>query len=144
MDTDEQGGSWWGESELVDKFGSQISLDSSKNPNNLTHTRSMSSNTTTTSDRSQSQSASQILWSTGVLSEPIPNGFYSLVHVSTFTCCIMCNRIFFCFFSSFIMLMPIESMLLTVNSYFLSTPLMRMWTLTSYHRRFLLPIFLRA
>lgn len=76
--TSEQGPSsntWW-PPEFVDKFGS-VSLDSKK----VTpiHRRSMSS---TTYDRllSQSQSASQILWSTGVLSEPIPNGFYSVIH----------------------------------------------------------------
>ena len=69
---------WW-PSEFIDKFGS-VSLDSKKET--LAHRRSMSSSTY---DRflSQSQSASQILWSTGVLSEPIPNGFYSVVHVST-------------------------------------------------------------
>ncbi|KAI3735951.1 hypothetical protein L6452_15478 [Arctium lappa] len=66
---------WW-PSELIDKLGS-VSLDSKKET--LTHRRSMSSSTY---DRflSQSQSASQILWSTGVLSEPIPNGFYSVIH----------------------------------------------------------------
>ncbi|KVH88815.1 hypothetical protein Ccrd_025406 [Cynara cardunculus var. scolymus] len=66
---------WW-PSEFVDKFGS-VSLDSKKET--LNHRRSMSSSTY---DRflSQSQSASQILWSTGVLSEPIPNGFYSVIH----------------------------------------------------------------
>lgn len=30
-----------------------------------------------------SQTASQILWSTGMLSEPIPDGFYSVIHVRT-------------------------------------------------------------
>ncbi|KAI7724461.1 hypothetical protein M8C21_005682 [Ambrosia artemisiifolia] len=74
----EQGSSsntWW-PSEFVDKFES-VSLESKKET--ATHRRSMSSSTY---DRlsSQSQSASQILWSTGVLSEPIPNGFYSIIH----------------------------------------------------------------
>ncbi|KAK9075552.1 hypothetical protein SSX86_003877 [Deinandra increscens subsp. villosa] len=74
----EQGSStntWW-PSELVDKFES-VSLELKKETQ--THRRSMSSSTY---DRflSQSQSASQILWSTGVLSEPIPNGFYSVIH----------------------------------------------------------------
>ncbi|XP_071715347.1 serine/threonine-protein kinase EDR1-like isoform X2 [Rutidosis leptorrhynchoides] len=76
--TSEQGPSnnkWW-PSEFVDKFGS-VSLESKKET--LNHRRSMSS---TSYDRfiSQSQSASQILWRTGVLSEPIPNGFYSVIH----------------------------------------------------------------
>lgn len=78
LGTSEQGPSsntWW-PSELIDKFES-VSLDSKKET--LTHRRSMSSSTY---DRflSQSQSASQILWRTGVLSEPIPNGFYSIIH----------------------------------------------------------------
>ncbi|XP_076931013.1 uncharacterized protein LOC143596016 isoform X2 [Bidens hawaiensis] len=76
---DESGSSgsnrWW-PSELVYKFES-VSLESKKEAQ--THRRSMSSSTY---DRflSQPLSASQILWSTGVLSEPIPNGFYSVVH----------------------------------------------------------------
>ncbi|KAJ0448149.1 putative protein kinase TKL-CTR1-DRK-1 family [Helianthus annuus] len=75
----EQGSSsnntWW-PLEFVDKFQS-VSLESKKET--ATHRRSMSSSTY---DRfsSQSQSASQTLWSTGVLSEPIPNGFYSVIH----------------------------------------------------------------
>ncbi|KAI3732125.1 hypothetical protein L1987_63323 [Smallanthus sonchifolius] len=66
---------WWS-SEFIDKFES-VSLDMKKET--PTHRRSMSSSTY---DRflSQSQSASQILWSTGVLSKPIPNGFYSVIH----------------------------------------------------------------
>lgn len=36
-------------------------------------------------------SASQILWSTGMLSEPIPNGFYSVVPVSTLTIVCFCS-----------------------------------------------------
>nr|XP_043634781.1 probable serine/threonine-protein kinase SIS8 [Erigeron canadensis] len=78
LGTSEQGSSsntWW-PSEFADKFGS-VSLDSKKET--PTHRRSMSSSTY---DRliSQSHIASQILWSTGVLSESIPNGFYSVVH----------------------------------------------------------------
>ncbi|KAI3744832.1 hypothetical protein L1987_57925 [Smallanthus sonchifolius] len=78
LGSSEQGSSsstWW-PSEFVDKFES-VSLESKKETQ--THRRSMSSSTY---DRflSQSQSASQILWSTGVLSEPIPNGFYSVIH----------------------------------------------------------------
>nr|GEU74904.1 serine/threonine-protein kinase EDR1-like [Tanacetum cinerariifolium] len=78
LGTSEQGTSsntWW-PSEFNDKFGS-VSLEPKKE--GPSHRRSMS---TTTYDRllSQSQSASQILWSTGVLSEPIPNGFYSVIH----------------------------------------------------------------
>ncbi|CAI9299740.1 unnamed protein product [Lactuca saligna] len=78
LGTSEQGASsnaWWS-SELIDKFES-ASLDSKKET--LTHRRSMSSSTYD-SFLSQSQSASQILWRTGVLSEPIPNGFYSIIH----------------------------------------------------------------
>lgn len=36
-------------------------------------------------DDYSSQTASQILWSTGMLSEPIPDGFYSVIHVRTDT-----------------------------------------------------------
>lgn len=66
---------WW-PSEFSDKFAS-VSLGPKKE--GPSHRRSMS---TTTYDRllSQSQSASQVLWSTGVLSDPIPNGFYSVIH----------------------------------------------------------------
>lgn len=78
LGTSEQGTSsntWW-PSEFSDKFAS-VSLGPKKE--GPSHRRSMS---TTTYDRllSQSQSASQVLWSTGVLSDPIPNGFYSVIH----------------------------------------------------------------
>ncbi|KAF5756413.1 putative protein kinase TKL-CTR1-DRK-1 family [Helianthus annuus] len=80
LGSSEQGSSsntWWpSESEFIDKFES-VSLDIKKET--PSHRRSMSSSTY---DRllSQSQSASQILWSTGELSKPIPNGFYSVIH----------------------------------------------------------------
>ncbi|KAK9065278.1 hypothetical protein SSX86_016661 [Deinandra increscens subsp. villosa] len=66
---------WW-PSEFNDKFETVASDVNKETP---THRRSMSSSTY---DRllSQSQTASQILWSTGVLSRPIPNGFYSVIH----------------------------------------------------------------
>ncbi|GKV17157.1 hypothetical protein SLEP1_g27693 [Rubroshorea leprosula] len=58
---------WW-HSDFVEKFGS-VSLGSNE--------ESLSSKEY--QDGLPSQTASQILWSTGMLSEPIPNGFYSVV-----------------------------------------------------------------
>lgn len=66
---------WW-PSEFVEKFdsvhlGSQEETSSAKgSPRNLAQ------------DGLPSNSASNILWSTGSLSEPIPNGFYSVIPVS--------------------------------------------------------------
>lgn len=72
---EEQGHSnatWWS-SDFIEKFGS-VSLGS--------HEQSSSnreSPRTFEQDGLSSQTASQILWSSGVLSEPIPNGFYSVI-----------------------------------------------------------------
>lgn len=66
---------WWS-SDFIEKLGS-VSLVSQREtlitsePDNYTE-----------HDRLSSQTASQILWSTGMLSEPIPNGFYSVIPVS--------------------------------------------------------------
>ncbi|KAI8551413.1 hypothetical protein RHMOL_Rhmol06G0183800 [Rhododendron molle] len=63
---------WWS-SDFIEKFGS-VSLVSNREtlitrePDNYTEHDSLSS-----------QTASQILWSTGMLSEQIPNGFYSVI-----------------------------------------------------------------
>lgn len=64
-------GTWW-PSDFSDSFGS-ISLDS-KDENLRTKEKY---------DKLSYKRASQILWSTGMLSEPIPNGFYSVVPVSS-------------------------------------------------------------
>ncbi|KAK2991801.1 hypothetical protein RJ640_013132 [Escallonia rubra] len=63
---------WW-PSDFIRKMGS-VSLDS--NEETLSHKESNSYNAC---DMFSSQNASQILWSTGMLSEPIPNGFYSVI-----------------------------------------------------------------
>lgn len=68
---------WW-PSEFVERFGSV----------NLGSQEDTSSNNNSPRDLGQdglpSNSASNILWSTGSLSEPIPNGFYSVIPVSYF------------------------------------------------------------
>ncbi|CAI9089210.1 OLC1v1023742C1 [Oldenlandia corymbosa var. corymbosa] len=63
---------WWS-SDLVEKFGS-VSLDTKEEV--LRNKRSISKDGY---DSSSHQTASQILWSTGMLSDPIPNGFFSVV-----------------------------------------------------------------
>ncbi|KAI3465842.1 hypothetical protein Pfo_022504 [Paulownia fortunei] len=63
---------WW-PSDFAENFGS-ISLDS--RDENL---RNKELNDKEKYERSSYKRASQILWSTGMLSEPIPNGFYSVV-----------------------------------------------------------------
>lgn len=64
---------WW-PSDFIEKMGS-VSLGSQEETlNNKSH-RNFEQ------DALSSQRASQILWSTGVLSEPIPNGFYSVIPV---------------------------------------------------------------
>ncbi|XP_022750799.1 serine/threonine-protein kinase EDR1-like isoform X2 [Durio zibethinus] len=63
---------WW-PSDFIEKFGSvslgshEESLSNRESPRNFKQ------------DGLSSQTASQILWSTGMLSEPIPNGFYSVI-----------------------------------------------------------------
>ncbi|EXC00241.1 Serine/threonine-protein kinase [Morus notabilis] len=64
--------SWW-HSDFIERFGS-VSLGSQDET--LSNTESPRSSD---QDVLSSQKASQILWRTGVLSEPIPNGFYSVV-----------------------------------------------------------------
>lgn len=63
---------WW-PSDFIEKFGS-VSLDSKEEI--IGHKGSISNNAY---DRFSSRTASQILWSTGMLAEPIPNGFYSVI-----------------------------------------------------------------
>lgn len=60
-------------SDFVEKFGS-VSLDSKEE--NL---RNKEPSENEIHDRLPCQTASQILWKTGTLSDPIPNGFYSVV-----------------------------------------------------------------
>ncbi|XP_038682347.1 serine/threonine-protein kinase EDR1-like isoform X1 [Tripterygium wilfordii] len=63
---------WW-PSDFMEKFGSvsfgsqEESLSNRESPRNSEE------------DGSLSRAASQVLWSTGILSEPIPNGFYSVI-----------------------------------------------------------------
>jgi len=67
--------SWW-PSDFVEKFGS-VSLDS--------HEETLSNKESPrhfVKDVLSSHKASQTLWRTGMLSEPIPNGFYSVTPVS--------------------------------------------------------------
>ncbi|XP_010524066.1 PREDICTED: serine/threonine-protein kinase EDR1 isoform X2 [Tarenaya hassleriana] len=64
--------SWW-QSEFVEKFGS-ISLGSQEETST-----SKDSPRNREQDVLTSNKASHILWSTGMLSEPIPNGFYSVI-----------------------------------------------------------------
>lgn len=69
------GATWW-QSDLVGRFGS-VSLDSREEI-----LRNKKPTDKDEYDKSLHQTASQILWSTGMLSETIPNGFYSIVPVS--------------------------------------------------------------
>ncbi|XP_009623887.1 probable serine/threonine-protein kinase SIS8 isoform X1 [Nicotiana tomentosiformis] len=65
------GAAWW-PSDFVEKFGS-VTLDSKEE--NL---RNKEPSENEVYDSLPCQTASQILWKTGTLSEPIPNGFYSV------------------------------------------------------------------
>ncbi|KAF3640656.1 putative F-box protein ORE9-like [Capsicum annuum] len=65
--------SWW-RSEFAEKLGS-VSLDGKQE---IMRNREL---TEREYDRLSSQIASQIFWKTGTLSEPIPNGFYSVVPI---------------------------------------------------------------
>lgn len=49
--------------------------------------RSKGLNSNTDQDRLLSQTASQFFWRTGMLSDPIPNGFYSVIPVSSESDC---------------------------------------------------------
>ncbi|XP_048327178.1 serine/threonine-protein kinase EDR1 [Ziziphus jujuba] len=64
--------SWW-PSDFMERFGS-VSLGSQDD--SLSNTESPRNSE---QDVLSSQKASQILWRTGMLSEPIPNGFYSVI-----------------------------------------------------------------
>lgn len=66
--------SWW-PSDFMERFGS-VSLGSQDET--LSNTESPKNSE---QDVLSSQKASQILWRTGMLSEPIPNGFYSVIPV---------------------------------------------------------------
>jgi len=66
--------SWW-PSDFVEKFGS-VALDSQDQTVNNNESPRHSDK-----DVLSPLKASQILWRTGMLSEPIPNGFYSLIPV---------------------------------------------------------------
>ncbi|KAH9742872.1 protein kinase domain-containing protein [Citrus sinensis] len=65
---------WWTQ-DFIENFGSvslgsqEETLSNKESPRNFEQ------------DGLSSQTASQILWSTGMLSEPIPNGFYSVIPV---------------------------------------------------------------
>ncbi|XP_052206966.1 serine/threonine-protein kinase EDR1-like isoform X2 [Diospyros lotus] len=63
---------WW-PSDFMENFGA-VTLDSKEE---ILSTRE--ANNYDDADRVSSQTASQILWRTGTLSEPIPNGFYSVI-----------------------------------------------------------------
>ncbi|CAN0896691.1 Probable serine/threonine-protein kinase SIS8 [Linum grandiflorum] len=65
------GSAWWG-SDFMEKFGS-VSMHSQEDT-----LSNKESPRTYEEDSLSSQTAAQVLWSTGMLSEPIPNGFYSV------------------------------------------------------------------
>ena len=67
---------WWAP-DIVEKFGSVSLASQEEAVNHKEPTRQ------TEQDELSCRTASQILWSTGMLSEPIPNGFYSIVPVSS-------------------------------------------------------------
>ncbi|PON96437.1 Mitogen-activated protein kinase kinase kinase [Trema orientale] len=64
--------SWW-PSDFIEKFGSASLGPQEETLSNTDSPRSSDQ------DALSSQKASQILWRTGMLSEPIPNGFYSVI-----------------------------------------------------------------
>lgn len=65
---------WWG-SDFMEKFDSVSLLSQEDTLSNKESPRNYEE------DGLSSQTASQILWSTGMLSERIPNGFYSIIPV---------------------------------------------------------------
>lgn len=67
---------WWG-SDFMEKFESVSLLSQEESLNHKESPRNYEE------DGLSSQTASQILWSTGMLSERIPNGFYSVMPVRT-------------------------------------------------------------
>lgn len=74
--------SWWA-SDFAESFGS-VSLTSQEE--RLNHKEAIRHSE---QDELSSETASHVLWSTGVLSEPIPNGFYSVVQVSNLFICML-------------------------------------------------------
>lgn len=79
---------WW-PTDFVDNFGS-VSLDSVKE---TMRDKELVENENY--DRLSYKTASQVLWSRGMLSEPIPNGFYSVVPVSIKTYLISFHAYYF-------------------------------------------------
>ena len=79
--------------DFIEKFGS-ASLNSS---NNSSSDKQLISENVY--DNYSSQTASQILWSTGMLSGPIPDGFYSVIHVRTVTKLLLyiCLFVYMCY-----------------------------------------------
>jgi hypothetical protein len=67
--------SWWS-SDFMERFGSVSLFSQEETISNTESPRSFEE------DRLSPQRASQILWRTGMLFEPIPNGFYSVIPVS--------------------------------------------------------------
>ena len=65
---------WWG-SDFIEKFDSVSLLSQEDTLSNKESPKSYKE------DGLSSQTASQILWSTGMLSKQIPNGFYSVIPV---------------------------------------------------------------
>ncbi|KAK6919703.1 hypothetical protein RJ641_015607 [Dillenia turbinata] len=72
---------WWS-SEFIDEFGS-VSLgsqqDESLSNNNNSRKSSKINSVANHNNHQHGLSVSQTLWSSGMLSEPIPNGFYSVI-----------------------------------------------------------------
>lgn len=66
--------SWW-PSDFMERFGSVSLVSQEETLSNTDSPRSLDQ------DVFSSQKASQVLWQTGMLFEPIPNGFYSLIPV---------------------------------------------------------------
>lgn len=66
---------WWG-LDFIEKFDSVSLLSQDDNLNNKESPKSYDED-----GNLSSQTVSQVLWSTGMLSEQIPNGFYSVIPV---------------------------------------------------------------
>ena len=81
--------SWW-PSDFVEKFGS-VSLASQDEALNNKELQRPS----VLGDWSPHR-ASQIFWSTGMLAEPIPNGFYSVIPVRFNSCITLAHVPFLC------------------------------------------------
>lgn len=66
--------SWW-PSDFIERFGSASLGSQEETLSNTDSPRSLDQ------DVFSPQKASQVLWQTGMLFEPIPNGFYSVIPV---------------------------------------------------------------